>query len=159
MRRMALARLLLVLALCLPGLAAAVEPDEILEDPALEARARELSQLVRCVVCQNESIDSSDAGIARDLRLLIRERLLAGDSDQEVLDFLAARYGSFVLLRPPLEPATWLLWFGPLLFLCLGGVAVVLLLRRRSPARGGEPAPLSAEERDRVAALLREPPP
>jgi len=153
-------RLLLVLALCLPCLAAAaVEPDEMLEDPALEARARALSQIVRCVVCQNESIDSSDAGIAGDLRRIIRERLLAGDGDQEVLDFLMARYGNFVLLQPPLEPATWLLWFAPLLLFCLGGVAVALVLRRRDPARGAEPPPLDAEERARLAALLQEPPP
>ncbi len=144
-----------LLAAALP--AAAVEPDEILADPALEARARALSEVVRCVVCQNESIDSSSAGIARDLRLLIRERLLAGDSDQEILDFLVVRYGAFVLLEPPLQPTTWALWFGPLAILLLGTGAVVLVLRRR----GGRPeaaAPLSEAERQRLARFLEEEP-
>ena len=141
---------LLLLLLTLP--AAAVEPDEMLADPALEARARALSQVVRCVVCQNESIDSSSAGIAKDLRLLIRARLLAGDSDQEALDFLVARYGDYVLLEPPVKPSTWLLWAAPPLLLLLGAVAVLLALRRRralAPA-----APLDAEERRRLERLL-----
>jgi cytochrome c-type biogenesis protein CcmH len=144
------AALALLLLLALP--AAAVEPDEMLADPALEARARALSQVVRCVVCQNESIDSSSAGIAKDLRRLIRERLLAGDSDQEVLDFLVARYGDYVLLEPPVKPSTWLLWAAPPLVLLLGGAGVVLALRRRralAPA-----APLDAEERRRLERLL-----
>ena len=141
---------LLLLLLTLP--AAAVEPDEMLADPALEARARALSQVVRCVVCQNESIDSSSAGIARDLRLLIRERLLAGDSDAQVLDFLVARYGDYVLLEPPVKPSTWLLWAAPPLVLLLGGAGLLLALRRRralAPA-----APLDAEERRRLERLL-----
>lgn len=147
-----LAALLLLVALP----AQAVEPDEMLADPALEARARALSQVVRCVVCQNESIDSSNAGIAQDLRRIIRERLLAGDSDQEVLDFLVARYGDYVLLEPPVKPSTWLLWAAPPLLLLLGGSAVVLALRRR---RGLAPAaPLSEAERRQLEALLREPP-
>jgi cytochrome c-type biogenesis protein CcmH len=148
MKRLLLACLLLF---ALP--AHAVEPDEILDDPALEARARALSQVVRCVVCQNESIDSSSAGIAKDLRLLIRERLLAGDTDQQILDFLVARYGSFVLLEPPVEPATWLLWAAPPLVLVLGGIGIVLLLRRRRAL--APPAELTAAERARLDDLLR----
>src|SRR3546814_8109266 len=105
-------RLLLVLSLLLAAPALAVEPSEMLDDPVLEQRARDLSAEIRCVVCQNESIDSSNAEIARELRLLVRERLVAGDSDQQVLDYLVARYGDFVLLRPPMKPATYLLWFG-----------------------------------------------
>src|SRR5262245_39310993 len=106
---------LALLALLLP--AHAVEPDEMLRDPQLEARARQLSQALRCLVCQNQSIDDSNAGLARDLRVLVRERLSAGDSDQAVLAFVAARYGDFVLLRPPLEAHTLLLWAAPLLML------------------------------------------
>ena len=99
--------------------AQAVQPDEVLDDPVLEERARALSAEIRCVVCQNESIDTSNAPLARDLRLLVRARLEAGDSDQEVLDYLVARYGDFVLLRPPVRPSTYLLWFGPALLLGL----------------------------------------
>jgi cytochrome c-type biogenesis protein CcmH len=147
----------MLLALLLVLLAArtvpAVQPDEMLDDPALEERARALSQVVRCVVCQNESIDSSQATIARDLRLLIRERLLAGDSDQQVLDYLVARYGSFVLLEPPFDPSTWLLWGAPALVLLLGGVLLAATLRRRR--RASEAAPLSAEEERRLDELLR----
>ncbi len=147
-------RALLVACLLLLALPArAVEPDEMLDDPALEARARALSQVVRCVVCQNESIDSSSAGIARDLRKLIRERLLAGDTDQQILDFLVARYGNFVLLEPPVEPATWLLWAAPPLVLLLGGIGVVVLLRRRRAL--APPAELTAAERARLDDLLR----
>jgi len=141
---------LLLLLLALP--AAAVEPDEMLADAALEARARALSQVVRCVVCQNESIDSSSAGIAKDLRRIIRERLLAGDSDQQVLDFLVARYGDYVLLEPPVKPSTWLLWAAPPLLLLLGGLGVVLTLRRRRTLPPA--APLDAEERRRLDRLL-----
>src|SRR3546814_6727246 len=93
------------------------------DPPVLEQRARDLSAEIRCVVCQNESIDSSNAEIARELRLLVRERLVAGNSDQQVLDYLVARYGDFVLLRPPMKPATYLLWFGPFLILLIGGGA------------------------------------
>ncbi len=145
-------RLLLVCLLLLSLPARAVEPDEMLSDPALEARARALSQVVRCVVCQNESIDSSGAGIARDLRRLIRERLLAGDSDQQVLDYLVVRYGSFVLLEPPLEPATWLLWAASPLVLLLGSIGLVVMLRRRRALLPA--APLNADEQQRLARLL-----
>lgn len=148
-------RALLVACLLLLALPArAVEPDEMLADPALEARARALSQVVRCVVCQNESIDSSSAGIAKDLRKLIRERLLAGDTDQEILDFLVARYGNFVLLEPPVEPSTWLLWAAPPLVLVLGGIGVVVLLHRRRTL--APPAALTAAERARLEALLKD---
>jgi cytochrome c-type biogenesis protein CcmH len=145
-----LAVLALVLGLLVPAGAAAVLPDEVLEDPVLEGRARDLSQLIRCLVCQNESIDTSNADLARELRILVRERLTAGDSDQEVLDFLVARYGDFVLLRPRMTPANYLLWFGPLLLLLIGLAGVVLYFRRRlpRPAQG-----LSAEEEAQIARL------
>ena len=152
-------RWLFVLALLLPlalfsGPATAVEPDEVLEDPVLEARARELSKIIRCVVCQNESIDSSNAGLAKDLRVLVRERLTAGASDQDVLDYLVARYGDFVLLRPPIKPVTYLLWFGPAIILLLGGTGAILYLRRRARATGA--ADLMPEERARLDRLLKE---
>ncbi len=138
----------------------AVEPDEILADPALEARARTLSQELRCVVCQNESIDASSAGIARDLRLLVRERLLAGDSDDEVLAFITARYGDYVLLKPRLTAQTLVLWFGPFIILGAGVVGVVIYLRRRKvPANDlGDAAALSPAEEAEIAAIrAREP--
>jgi cytochrome c-type biogenesis protein CcmH len=145
------------LAACLlaPGAHAATSPDEILADPVLEERARALSRQLRCLVCQNQSIDDSDAELARDLRQIVRERLLAGDSDAEIIAFLTARYGDFVLLRPPVRPATWGLWFGPLAVLLIAGGGIVLYLRRR-PVRETASAPLSAEERARLDALMRE---
>lgn len=120
-----------VLALFL-GLAGAfaVEPEEMLEDPVLEERAREISQNLRCVVCQNQSIDDSSAPLARDLRLIIREHLLAGDSNEEVIAFVVDRYGDFVLLRPPLQGDTYFLWFGPLIIFLAGGVLVFYYFRR-----------------------------
>lgn len=145
--------LTLLAALPAGGPAWAVQPDEMLADRALEARARELSALVRCLVCQNQSIDDSNADLARDLRRLVRERLVAGDGDQQVLDYLVARYGAFVLLEPPRTGSTWLLWYGPFVLLALGGAGVVLAARRRS-RRTAEPAPLSPEERSRLEALL-----
>jgi cytochrome c-type biogenesis protein CcmH len=136
--------------------ALAVEPDEMLKDPALESRARGLSQHLRCLVCQNQSIDDSNAPLARDLRLLVRERLTAGDSDDQVLDYLVKRYGSFVLLKPPMKPQTYLLWFGPFLVLALGAFGLWRILRRRAVA--GEVAkPLTQEERKRLERLLAEP--
>ena len=114
--------LVLLFALLLAPAAWAVEPDEMLKDPVLESRARELSRHLRCLVCQNQSIDDSAAPLARDLRVLVRERLVAGDSDDKVLAFLTQRYGSFVLLKPPVKPATYLLWFGPFAVLILGGL-------------------------------------
>lgn len=116
----------------LPFTAGSVEPDEILDDPALEARAREVSRDLRCVVCKNQDIDSSNAGVARDLRLLVRERLVAGDTNAEAREFIRARYGDFVLLKPPFKPETYALWLAPAVFVLLGaGVAIVVLRRNR----------------------------
>jgi cytochrome c-type biogenesis protein CcmH len=132
-----------------------VQPDEILKDPALESRARRLSQELRCLVCQNQSIDDSNAPLARDLRVLLRERLSAGDSDGEVLAYLAARYGEFVLLRPPFNLHTWLLWLAP--FMLLAGATVVLVSRSRAGMQrleGAAMAPLSEAERKRLDLLL-----
>lgn len=144
--------LLLALALLTAVPALAIQPDEVLDDPALEARARTLSAEVRCVVCQNQSIDDSNAELARDLRLLVRERLQAGDSDQEVLDYLVARFGPFVLLEPPKTESTLILWYGPAVLLGLGALAVITVFVRRR--RAVAPAPLSDEERRRLDALL-----
>ncbi len=131
----------------------AVEPDEMLDDPVLEARARALSQEIRCLVCQNEPIDSSNADLARDLRLLVRERIVAGDSDAEVKAFLVARYGDYVLLDPPMKSTTYALWFGPVLILLLGALGVFLYFARARQAPAAA-APLSAEERARLERLL-----
>ena len=146
--------LLMAIALLAAAPAWAVEPDEMLADPALEARAREIGRDLRCLVCQNESIEDSNADLARDLRLLVRERLVAGDSDAEVIAYISARYGDFVLLDPPVKPKTWALWFGPGLLLIVAGAGVFLYLRRRQTA--GAPAPLDAAERNRLEALLRD---
>jgi cytochrome c-type biogenesis protein CcmH len=151
MRRWALAALLLLL---FAAGARAVEPSERLADPALEARARAISKELRCLVCQNESIDDSNADLAHDLRVLVRERLKAGDSDQQAIAYIVARYGQFVLLKPPLEPATYALWFGPPAVLVLAAI-VILWRLRRGPAAPPAP-PLSAEERHRLAQLLDE---
>jgi cytochrome c-type biogenesis protein CcmH len=144
---------LLAASLLAPAAQAATSPDEILADPVLEERARDLSRQLRCLVCQNQSIDDSDAELARDLRRLVRERLLAGDSDAEIIAFLTARYGDFVLLKPPVKPATWGLWFGPLALLLIAGGGLVVYLRRR-PTRESASAPLSPEERARLDALM-----
>jgi cytochrome c-type biogenesis protein CcmH len=143
-----------VLLLWLVGSAApAFEPSERLADPALEGRAEALGRELRCLVCQNESIEESGADLAHDLRLLIRRRLAAGDSDHQVLDYVVARYGIFVLLDPPFAPATWLLWLTPPMLLL--GAGMVLIFRARSrPAP--EPPPLSAEEQARAAQMLGE---
>lgn len=156
MKAFGLALVLLALAVACPPPARAVLPDEVLDDPLLEARARELSREIRCLVCQNESIDSSNAELARDLRILVRERLTAGDSDRQALDYLVARYGDYVLLRPPVKPATYLLWFGPALLLLLGGAVVVLYFRPRHDRPVAAPAPLNEQERKRLEALLEE---
>ncbi len=142
-----LAGLFLLLIAALP--ANAVQPDEILSDPALEARARALSEGLRCLVCQNQSIDDSNAPLARDLRILIRERLKAGDSDDEAIGFVVARYGDFVLLRPRFMPETWLLWIGPFALLLAAG-AFPYMRRRRG---GGEAERALAPEEE--AALER----
>ncbi|HFA59658.1 MAG TPA: cytochrome c-type biogenesis protein CcmH [Rhodospirillales bacterium] len=145
----------LMLALLWSGAAGAgVKPDEILDDPVLEARARALGKQLRCLQCQNQSVDDSDAPLAADIRKLVRERLLAGDTDEEVKAFLVARYGEFILLRPPVRPATWLLWAGPFAVLILGGVAVGLYMRRRSARGESEIDDLSPEERARLERLL-----
>ena len=149
----------LVLAVAISFLAAlsayAVQPDEVLPDPALEARARVISEGLRCLVCQNQSIDDSDAPLARDLRLLVRERLKEGDSDQEIADFIVARYGEFVLLRPRLAPHTLLLWFAtPAVF--AAALFLIWLAHRRRKAATRALAPLSAKEERRLKRLLDE---
>ena len=152
----------LVLLLCLAaGQGRAVEPSEMLADPVLETRAREISKDLRCLVCQNQSIDDSNAELARDLRVLVRRRLVAGDSDNQVIDYVVSRYGDFVLLKPPFKGATYALWLGPGLIAALGLLAVVVFFRRRrSVLASGEsvssaaPPPLDEEERRRLRALL-----
>jgi cytochrome c-type biogenesis protein CcmH len=136
----------------------AVEPDEMLSDPALEVRARALSKELRCMVCQNQSIDDSEAPLARDLRILVRERLQAGDSDWQVIDFLVARYGEFVLLRPRFSWHTALLWFGPATMLIVGACGVFVLARRyrpNFPRTTEEQEGLTAPEAARVSEILR----
>jgi len=147
--------LVIALALCSAAPALAVQPDEILPDPKLEGRARALSHELRCMVCQNQSIDDSDAPLARDLRILVRDRLKAGDSDTQVLDFLVARYGEFVLLRPRFEWHTALLWLAPLGILGVGAVTLLLAVRRRRSGRPEPAAPLSAAEQARLAELTK----
>ncbi len=149
--------LLLAVSLLRAPMAWSVEPGEILADPALEARARALSAEIRCLVCQNQSIDDSDAELARELRLLIRERLVAGDGDNEIKTYLVSRYGEFVLFRPPVDAATAVLWFGPFVLLFLGALAAAFYLRRRRPGTSGSGVALSAEERRRLDALLDPP--
>jgi cytochrome c-type biogenesis protein CcmH len=139
------------------NLAHAVQPDEMLSDPQLESRARALSRQLRCMVCQNQSIDDSDAPLARDLRILVRERVRAGDSDPKVLDFLVARYGEFVLLRPRFEWHTALLWLTPLVVLVGGTLAIIVVAKRRAPP---DLSPrLSAAEEARLAEFTAKRPP
>ncbi|MCF3642585.1 cytochrome c-type biogenesis protein CcmH [Rhizobium sp. TRM95111] len=146
-------RLLALLLLAVSALpAGAVNPDEVLDDPALEARARTLSAELRCMVCQNQSIDDSNAELARDLRLLVRERLKNGDSDAAVIDYVVSRYGEFVLLNPRLRGETLLLWGAPALLLVCGAAAMALFMRRR--AGGAVGAPLSTEEQAELDRLL-----
>lgn len=138
----------------LPALA--VQPDEVLADPALEARARALSAQLRCMVCQNQSIDDSDASLARDLRILVRERLKAGDSDEAVIAYLVDRYGEFVLLKPSFSARNLVLWLTPVATLATGGLGFFIYLRRRPSAGPDAPVALSEEERKRLAQLLDE---
>ena len=148
--------LVLSLALLASGAALAVEPDEVLTDPALEARARALSAELRCLVCQNQSIDDSNAPLARDLRLLVRERLAAGDSDEQVKTFLVERYGTFVLLKPPFDSRTLLLWLAPLVVLA---GAAVLIIRHFGWGRSAPTAAdvqLTREEQEKLERLLAE---
>ena len=144
----------LLIAVTMVSTVAAVEPDEILADTKLEARARTLSSELRCLVCQNQSIDDSNAPLARDLRLIVRERIKAGDSDKAVMSFVVARYGTFVLLRPPVERSTLLLWATPILLLAFAGL---LLARKwRAPAvADAPPAPLSPDEVARLERLTK----
>ena len=138
--------------------AGAVLPDEMLADPVLEARAREISKNLRCLVCQNQSIDDSDAGLARDLRIIVRERLVAGDSDSAVIEFAVDRYGDFVLLNPPFKATTYVLWVGPSAIGAFGLLAMVVFFRRRAGAGGEASAPLSDEEKKRLEALIKDRP-
>ncbi len=146
-------RLLLLLLALLPLPAGAVNPDERLADPALEARARQLSQGLRCLVCQNQSIDDSNADLAHDLRVIVRERIKAGDSDAQVVEYLRARYGDYILLRPPVETETFILWFGPPVLLIGAGIAIWLLARRRRQLP--PEMPLDPVERAKLDALLK----
>lgn len=132
----------------------AVLPDEMLKDPALEARAREISKNLRCLVCQNQSIDDSNADLARDLRIIVRQRLVAGDTNEEVFQYLVDRYGDFVLLKPPLRPSTYALWFGPIAILLIAGGGLFVAARRRRAA--ASPEELSAEEQAQLTELLAE---
>jgi len=142
-----------ITALVAPRTVFAVQPDEMLKDPALESRARELSRELRCMVCQNQSIDDSEAPLARDIRILVRERLTKGDSDQQVTDYLVARYGEFVLLRPRFEWSTALLWGLPPVALFIGAFALIIMARRQKAAPA-ETATLSAAEQNRLATLV-----
>ena len=151
MRKFALFALLL--ALMAPQIARAVTPDEILKDPALETRARNLSRELRCMVCQNQSIDDSEAPLAKDLRVLVRERLTSGDSDRQVLDYLVSRYGEFVLLKPPFEMHTLLLWAVSPAVLLIGIVTLLVMARRRRAAIPPAP-PLSEAEEEKLAMLV-----
>ncbi|MEH6629193.1 MAG: cytochrome c-type biogenesis protein [Halopseudomonas aestusnigri] len=136
------------------SLVQAVEPDEVLDDPVLEARAREISKEVRCLVCQNEPIDSSNADLAKELRIVVRERLVAGDSDDDVKDYLSSRYGDFVLFRPPFKASTFLLWFGPLLVFAIGVIGIFFFYRGNRTNKVA--TPLSAEEQDKLQQLLQD---
>jgi len=153
MRRLAL----LGAALLLLAAAGGIRPDEMLPDPAQEARARALDRELRCLVCQNQSIDDSDADLARDLRLIVRERIRAGDDDPAIRAFLVQRYGDFVLLEPPWRPGTWALWLTPAVLLLAGGG--VLAWRARRMRADTAPAPLADDERRRLEALLGTPAP
>ena len=154
MTRLAILTVALLTALASPAFA--VQPDEVLDDPALEARAREISKDLRCVVCQNQSIDDSNAELARDLRLIVRERLVAGDTDDEVRTYVVDRYGDFVLLSPPLNAATVLLWVGPAIILLLGVGVAVASYRRHGRAAATAGPDLDAEEKNRIGELLND---
>ena len=154
--RRAFSGMLVVLA-AFTAFAHAVTPDEVLPDPRLEMRARAISQVLRCVVCQNQSIDDSNAPLAHDLRVLVRERLASGDTDEQALDFIVARYGNFVLLNPPIQLNTLALWLGPVLFVLIAGMGFGQYVRRRSADRATQaPSALTATEQKRIDELLSE---
>ena len=160
MRRLRYTFVALALLNAVPALA--VQPDEMLSNPALETRARTLSKELRCMVCQNQSIDDSDAPLARDIRILVRDRLTAGDSEKQVLEFLTARYGDFVLLKPRFSAETAALWLTPVIVLLAGVCGLLVILRRRRMAgmasgTVSESAPLSAAEHARLTELLGRP--
>jgi cytochrome c-type biogenesis protein CcmH len=146
---------LLGLFLVMPTGAGAVTPDEVLKDPALEARARELGGQLRCVVCQNQTIDESNAPLAHDLRVLVRERLTKGDTDEQALGYIVTRYGNFVLMKPPLQTNTLLLWFGPLIMLVLGALGFGWYLRERAAAPAADAATFTDDEKRRLDELLK----
>ena len=156
MKLMQVRSLLAIAALVLVSVVArAVEPDEILKDPVQEARAREITRELRCVVCQNQSVDDSDAPLAKDIRVLVRERIAAGESDDAVKDFIVQRYGQYVLLRPPFAMDTALIWIGPFaLFAIALGTALLFLRRDRDDA--SQPKPLTPEEESRLDARLQD---
>jgi cytochrome c-type biogenesis protein CcmH len=133
----------------------AVTPDEVLQDAKLEARAREISRTLRCLVCQNQSIDDSDAPLAHDLRVLLRERLTAGDTDGQAIGFMVARYGNFILLKPPVQADTLALWFGPALLLIIAAIGFGRYVGRGAAAVSSGPAPLGPDEQERLDVLLR----
>ncbi|EPE99038.1 cytochrome c-type biogenesis protein [Rhizobium grahamii] len=148
-------RILLVLAVLLSSVPAfAVNPDEVLADPKLEARARAISAELRCMVCQNQSIDDSNAELAKDLRLLVRERLTGGDTDEQVVNYIVSRYGEFVLLKPRFETKTILLWGAPILLVIAGGISLIVFARKRAGRPTG--SKLTAEEQARLSQLLDE---
>lgn len=146
--------LLVLFLLCLTAPAFAADPAEMLKDPVLEHRAQVLGRDLRCLVCQNESIEDSNADLARDLRVVVRERIQQGDSDEQVMSFVVDRYGDYVLLRPPFKTTTLVLWLGPVVLLLLGLVLVVVFYRRRQTEAASPPPPLSAEEQRRLDAVL-----
>jgi cytochrome c-type biogenesis protein CcmH len=155
-RRIKAAGLIAALCVTLAVPAGAVQPDELLADPVLEERARSISGGLRCVVCRNESIDESNAELARDLRLLVRERLVAGDSDGEVVAFIVERYGEYILLRPTMQGANIVLWVMPLVLILVGGGLSLSYIRRRSRLRTPAEAALSPEEQARLEAIIKE---
>jgi cytochrome c-type biogenesis protein CcmH len=156
MRALLLILALLMAAPMMAGPAQAVQPDEMLADPALEARARAISKEVRCLVCRNESIDDSNAELARDLRLLVRERLTAGDSDAEVLDYLVERYGEFVLLKPQFSAANAALWLVGPISLVIGLIAIAAFLRSRNPKAAANATPLTDAEKKQLDDILKQ---
>jgi len=154
--RVAVTTLFALFLLSLAVHAFAVEPGERLADPKLEARAESIGQTLRCLVCQNESIEESNAGLAHDIRVLLRQLLLKGDSDAQARAAIVARYGEFVLLKPPVQPATYVLWFAPAGMLLIGFAGILLWLRHRPSAADAGPAPLTPQEESRLDTLLRE---